>query len=87
MGLPFDFKSEMIQVFYSNKQTNKTILQFNCSTDALLEVALTITAKDSNRPHFHLPHTLEPRVDERIFGAQSTVQGCSSALRIACDVL
>ena len=50
---------------------------FNSSIDALLEVALTITAGDSNGQQSHLPHTLEPRVDEFFFffEVQSTVPG------------
>ena len=58
---------------------NATIL-FNSSTDAPLEVVLTITAGDSNGQQSPLPHSLEPIVDESIFEVQSTVPGWSPAL-------
>ena len=45
------------------------------SIDAPLEVALTITAGDSNGQQSPLPHTLEPKVDECIFEVQSIVPG------------
>ena len=49
-----------------------TVQLLNSSTDAPLEVALTIIVEDSNGQQSPLPH-LEPRVDECIFEVQSTV--------------